>query len=237
MVAWYVRLRHLLQNIESKSRDALLLYDQGGKDASASVNRYLKSDYKELEEHWKEQFSTPVPSYLGRHICFGLDSDYRDILAHDLRDIEAIAEKKLLDLGSHRGSFGFEHLLHPLVKESAYQQFLNGHLREAVLNSVIALFDHLRKITGLDLDGEDLVSRALSPGKPYLILSNLQTDSGQNDQKGFMQVFKGFYQGVRNPKAHSLTHDLNAHKAAQYLVCMSLLARRLDEAKVTQKHS
>ena len=34
MVAWYVRLRHLLQNIESKSRDALLLLKR--REAKAS---------------------------------------------------------------------------------------------------------------------------------------------------------------------------------------------------------
>jgi hypothetical protein len=46
-----------------------------------------------------------------------------------------------------------------------------------------------------------------------------------------MQIFKGAYQGIRNPKAHSLTHDLTAMKAAQYLVFASLLARRIDEAR------
>lgn len=67
---------------------------------------------------------------------------------------------------------------------------------------------------------------------PFLVLSEqLQLESGQNDQKGFMQIFKGVFQGIRIPKAHSLTHDLNQEKVAQYLVFASLLARRLDEAK------
>ena len=32
-------------------------------------------------------------------------------------------------------------------------------------------------------------------------------------------------------KPHSMTHDLTAMKAAQYLVFASLLARRIDEAR------
>lgn len=40
------------------------------------------------------------------------------------------------------------------------------------------------------------------------------------------------FQDVRNPKAHSLTHDLDDRKAAQYLIFASLLARRLDESKI-----
>lgn len=68
---------------------------------------------------------------------------------------------------------------------------------------------------------------------PLLILSEVDSDSGRNDQKGFMQIFIGAYQSIRNPKAHSLEHDLDQAKAAQYLVFASLLARRVDEAKKT----
>lgn len=50
-----------------------------------------------------------------------------------------------------------------------------------------------------------------------------------------MQVFKGVFQCIRNPKAYSLDHDLTEEKAAQYMVFASLLARRIDEAKVVKK--
>ncbi len=46
-----------------------------------------------------------------------------------------------------------------------------------------------------------------------------------------MQILSGAYQGIRNTKAHSLEHDLDQVKAAQYLVFASLLARRVSEAK------
>ena len=46
-----------------------------------------------------------------------------------------------------------------------------------------------------------------------------------------MQIYKGAFQGIRNPKAHSLEHDLTDEKAAQYLVVASLLAQRIEEAK------
>ena len=50
-------------------------------------------------------------------------------------------------------------------------------------------------------------------------------------KKGFMQILKGAFQGVRNPKAHTLAHDLTEPTAAQYLIFASLLARRIEEAK------
>lgn len=126
---------------------------------------------------------------------------------------------------------GFEKLLHPIIVQSSYRHYRDGHLRDAVLNSVVAVFDFIRKKTGLTLDGENLVSRAFSLSDPYIILSDLTSESGKSDQKGFIEIFKGAYQGIRNPKAHSLEHDLTPEKAAQYLIFASLLARRVEEAK------
>jgi len=126
-------------------------------------------------------------------------------------------------------------LLHPKITIHALQQYKNGHLREAVLNSIIAVFDLIRNKTGLTDDGDRLIGKAFSLRDPYLILNEIDTESGQNDQKGFMQIYKGSFQGIRNPKAHSLPHDLTQLKAAQYLVFASLLARRVDEATVIKR--
>ena len=63
------------------------------------------------------------------------------------------------------------------------------------------------------------------------MLREVESESGQNDQKGFLKIFLGAFQGIRNPKAHSLDHDLTEQKAAQYLVFASLLARRVEEAE------
>jgi uncharacterized protein (TIGR02391 family) len=125
---------------------------------------------------------------------------------------------------------GFEGMLHPSIVKNCYQQYCDGHLRESVLNSIVSIFDLIRSRTGIDADGASLVDRAFSLSDPYLVLSDLTSESGLNDQKGFIQIFKGSYQGIRNPKAHTLNHDLTEAKAAQYLVFASLLARRIEEA-------
>lgn len=125
-----------------------------------------------------------------------------------------------------------EDILHPLILRHAYSQFLNGHLRGAVLDAFIAVFDLIRERSGLALDGAELVGKAFSLTGPRLILSELDTESGKNDQKGFIQIFQGAYLGIRNPKAHSLRTDLTTESAAQYLVFASLLARRIEAAKL-----
>ena len=128
-------------------------------------------------------------------------------------------------------TFNFESLLHPAIRSSSFKQFNDGHLREAVMNAVTAVYDLIRLRTNLKLDGNALASQAFGLEKGILILSELGTESGDNDQKGFMQIYQGIYTGIRNPKAHTLHHDLDPYKAAQYLVMMSLLARRVDESK------
>jgi uncharacterized protein (TIGR02391 family) len=210
-------------------------YEKEEADAARSINKFLKSDYKRLQQLWNQQFPGDLPSNLGRHIGFGMDNDYRDILNHDLNEIENKAEEKLRKVAGQQGKLGFEYLLHPVVAGSCYDLYRNGHYRDAVLNSVIATFDHIRQLTGLEEDGDALVGKAFSLTNPFIVLSELRTESGQSDQKGFMQIFKGMFQGIRNPKAHSLRHDLTAEKAAQYLIFASLLVRRLDEAQLPKK--
>lgn len=138
---------------------------------------------------------------------------------------------KLTKRGPQMSSVGFDELLHPAIRAAAIRHYQAEDFRNAVLDAAIAVFDLLRDRTGLDLDGDNLCNRAFSPERPMLIFSNTETDSGRNDQRGFMDIFKGFYRGIRNPKAHSLVHDLDAVKAGQYLVLASLLARRIDEAQ------
>jgi uncharacterized protein (TIGR02391 family) len=134
-------------------------------------------------------------------------------------------------------TLGFEELLHPIITEHCYKLYKDGHYRDSVLNSVIAIYDYIRERSKSSEDGDRLIGQVFSMDNPVLVLSELETESGKNDQKGFMQIFKGAYQGIRNPKAHSLTHDLTPLKAAQYLIFASLLARRIEEANVIESPS
>lgn len=114
-------------------------------------------------------------------------------------------------------------LLHPWVIEHAFQQYRNGHLRDAVLSAFISVGDLLRERSGIDLDGSSLATNALSLKDPKLVLSELDTESGRNDQLGFMHIIQGSFTGIRNPKAHSVRHELTEQKAGQYLVLASSL--------------
>src|SRR2546428_8972229 len=120
---------------------------------------------------------------------------------------------------------GWEVLLHDSVRDAALKQFCGGHWRDAQLNAVMAVLELIRMRTGLHNDGDVLITQTFSLNQPLLTVGDLKTQSGRDAQLGFMMALQGINKGTRNPRAHSLVHDLNALNAAHYLVFASLLAR------------
>lgn len=223
---WFVQVIRLCREIRKKALDAS---KTKSKTTVATLKGYLDTDHDALMEIWPTDAPCPSLNDLGRHIHFSQPVDFRDILHFDLPAIEAAAEKHFLTSRPAAPSFGFESLLHPVIRESSLAQFQAGQLRDAVLNSIIGLCDHVRRVTRLRLDGARLINQVFGGDNPELVFSELETESGRNDQAGFHKIFLGACEGVRNPKAHSLDHDLTPAKTAQYLVFASLLARRVDE--------
>lgn len=235
MIEWLISVSEKCRDLSAKANDAKERLKAEEGDAATAINGYMRADYETLVRLWKQvdpnMKNTGRLNDLGRHIKFGMDNDYDDILKQDVPSVLKAAETLARAGANEVKGLGFEDLLHPAIVASSLGQYRNGHLRDAVLNGVIAVFDMIRARTGLKLDGKDLVGQAFGAEKGKLIFSEIDTETGRNDQKGFLQIYEGIYTGVRNVKAHSLTHDLNEQKAAQYLVALSLLARRVEECK------
>lgn len=237
MIEWLISVSGKCRELCVKAEDAAAHLEKKEEDAAKKINGYMKTDLAALVSLWKQVDpemveAPPRLSDLARHIRFGMPNDYADVIAHDLPNIQEQAEKMARERAGETKPVGFEDLLHPRIVDSALDRYTAGFLREAVLNGVMAVMDLIRARTGLQLDGAPLVQQAFNPRTGKLIFSELDTENGQNDQKGFMMIYEGVYGGVRNVKAHSLDHDLNEQKAGQYLVMLSLLARRVDECKI-----
>ncbi len=229
MGLWFVQVNRLIREIRQKALDA---QKTKAKTAIASIKKYLQADYDALCEQWPKNLKCSHLADLGRHISFAQSVDFRDMIEFDLPGVESTAEKHFLSAQPTAPSSDLESLLHPAIRASSYQQFRDGHLRDAVLNSLIGLLDHVHKVSGEKTDGAKLANDVFGGSAPLLVFSTLDTESGRNDQGGFHKIFLGAVEGIRNPKAHSLDHDLNATKTAQYLVMASLLCRRVDECHI-----
>jgi uncharacterized protein (TIGR02391 family) len=155
-----------------------------------------------------------------------------DILSLDKVNLQEIDDQQEKEIRSSKKLYFLAELLHPWIVEHAFEQYRSGHFRDAVLNAFIALGNLIRDKTGIQLDGAALATQALSVKEPRIILSELESESGRNEQIGFMHIIQGSFIGIRNPLVHSIHHDLTEDKAAQYLVLASLLAQKITDASV-----
>ena len=91
--------------------------------------------------------------------------------------------------------------LHPSVVRVSRARFEAGHHADAVesalkeLNSRIK--EHVRKQTGKEFDGANLMNTAFSPNNPIVRVADLSTGDGRNMQLGYMQIFAGAMTGIR----------------------------------------
>lgn len=126
----------------------------------------------------------------------------------------------------------FWSLLHDRVVKTAKGRCEAGHYADAVeaslkeLNSAVKAL--VKKTTGKELDGADLMHQAFSPKNPIIVLDDLGTESGRNQQMGYMEIFAGAITGIRNPKAHENV-TITKERAIHHLFLASLLFSRLDE--------
>ena len=229
----YLKAAACLRQVHKAAERAKASYD--GDDAKHNrAVEVLREKVAHLADVWPESLETEELKNLARHASFAEEKDFKDIASRDVTNLQKALDEALIE--SFPGEVGFEQLIHPSVAEHSLEHYHNGHYREAVGNGMLALSRAIRQRTGVDLDGADLASAAFTPlDSPKLLFGTLDSKSGKSEQDGFHQIMRGAYIGIRNPKAHQLDHDLDSVKAAQYLVFISLLVRRVDEAKINRK--
>lgn len=125
--------------------------------------------------------------------------------------------------------------IHLSIAKVSESRFRAGHLAdsvEAAFKEVnVRVKEFVRLKSGRDLDGSDLMNFAFSPKAPVIRLADTATESGYSEQQGYMLLFTGAIQAIRNPKAHANV-VIDETRAILHLSLASLLMYRLDEAGV-----
>lgn len=129
---------------------------------------------------------------------------------------------------------GFWALLHPRITGLAKSRFAAGHYADAVEATFKELNARVKKIysasEGIELDGADLMRKALRLEKPIILLDDLKTESGRNIQEGYSHILAGAMQAIRNPKAHA-NIEISSDRACHLLMLASLLFHQIDERR------
>lgn len=202
--------------------------------ATGSLITVISRSLSDLERMWPSELDGSRIPEIGRLLASDERSNYWTIVGEHIPALEDAIDDYFSSQPYSDMSYAILDLLHPRVVAASYTHFKTGSYRDAVLNSIVALFDFIRERTGLDLDGSALVTESFSIQRPMLLMSSLDSENGRNDQLGFIHLLQGLYQGVRNPKAHTLTINPSENVAAQYLVFSSLLCRRVEGAELVE---
>lgn len=129
----------------------------------------------------------------------------------------------------------FWSFIHPKIRNITEAKFEAGFYADAVetalkeVNKQVKLY--VLNKTGKELDGAGLMTTAFSVNSPIIRLNVLSSETDRNIQQGYMQIFAGTMQGIRNPKAHdNLTPTKN--RTIHLIFLASLLMEKLDEAGI-----
>lgn len=151
-----------------------------------------------------------------------------------LQSLISRAEERITDAAPHaergaRAAFG-NISVHPRLLSACGQQFADGHYRTAILDAGIALVQYVKERSGSSADGTNLMTTVFSVKKPVLAFNDLMDQTDEDEQQGFMHMFVGAVQGLRNPRAHSLDPDTPEY-AVEAISFLSFLAKQLDTAR------
>lgn len=123
--------------------------------------------------------------------------------------------------------------VHPEVLTYCRAELMDDNYFHAVFEATKGVAERIRILSGLTVDGSDLVRRAFMGQQPYLVLGPLTSDSEKSEQRGFANLLIGLFGAVRNPLAHApkTNWPMSEQDALDILTLVSLIQRKLDKVK------
>jgi uncharacterized protein (TIGR02391 family) len=119
--------------------------------------------------------------------------------------------------------------LHPAVQQAIGTRFADGYYPDALHKACTALEKAVQNKAQQPAEptGATLMSKVFSKDKPLLTVS-----SNQGEQEGYMFLYRGLAQAIRNHYAHNDT-AIDPARALEWLAFLSALFYKLDEAQRT----
>ncbi len=118
----------------------------------------------------------------------------------------------------------------PELWDAVSKSYGAAHYSNAITDAIRCLFDVIREKAGVELDGAQLIGQALQGDNPILQLNKLQTQSDKDEQKGFQEILRGIYSGIRNPRSHERLTDTQ-ETADAIIVFVNYLLNVINQAK------
>lgn len=181
-----------------------------------------------LFTHQREQINTVLAF---RGMVFGEDGKVRKA-----KPAESLAEAT--QRANRLRSILEVRQVHPDVLDFCKAEFLEENYFHAVFEAMKSIASKIRAISGLTIDGSELVTQAFSFGQkplPLLAINPLNTETDKGEQRGFANLLIGLFGTIRNPIAHNpkIEWPMSEQDALDILTTASLIHRKLDQTKRT----
>lgn len=126
----------------------------------------------------------------------------------------------------------FDRNIHPDVLKFCRSELISENYFHAVFEATKSVADKIRSITGLKLDGNQLIYATFDTNKPLIAINTLQTPSEFNEHNGFKNLLFGIFGMFRNTLAHEpkINWGISEQDAIDLLTTLSFIHRKLDKA-------
>lgn len=115
--------------------------------------------------------------------------------------------------------------------QSVSPEYDTGNYSSAIKTAILFLTEEIRDRTDLDLDGDSLVTKALSEKNPLIKINKLETETDKSEQIGYMFMLQGLYKAIRNPRNHNLSED-NKETCDDLLIMINYFLKLIKKAKI-----
>lgn len=125
-------------------------------------------------------------------------------------------------------------LIHPEIVRVAESRMDSGHYADAVEGAFKELNNAVKAKTrqklDRELDGQKLMQCVFSSEKPILLVEDdLESQTNNDTQQGYMMMFSGAMSAIRNPKAHE-NMEISKEDAIRKLMFASMLMYKLESS-------
>lgn len=123
------------------------------------------------------------------------------------------------------------HLLHPELN-LALDLFADGYFDEALRKASQRFINRVKDLVNRpDLDGSGLIEKTFSSKSPLLAFNNRETPIERDEHDGYRFLAAGLSRALRNVVTHHDNYGLDGTSAWEWLVFVSAMHRRLDQAE------
>ncbi|WP_323687522.1 MULTISPECIES: TIGR02391 family protein [unclassified Rhizobium] len=123
-----------------------------------------------------------------------------------------------------------ERNIHSAIIVVSKTLFDDGHYSQATFEAFKFLDTHVKKLSGVNDSGYGLMMNAFGDKNTKIKLTDMVSQSEQDEQSGYKFIFAGSMSAIRNPRGHEIIHD-SIDQCLDHLSMASTLLRRIEERK------